>query len=145
MKRILIGGPVKRTSQHLSINGDSPVAERTGKPIDPSVHGGKELPGVEFREHTTERVMTGDTFLELEISLKPITFGFGEAFNIGPTVGSTDRSGQCNEDHFEQIMIVPTIDSRVCNICKGFCNKRCWSVHRLAPPCMNEPLYGLAT
>lgn len=62
--------------------------------------------------------MRRDAMRQFDVLSEPVELGLGEAFDIRPTVRSTDGSGQSHKDHLQQIVIEAAIDSRVCQIFK---------------------------
>ena len=62
--------------------------------------------------------MRGNTELERQKLPKPSEFGMTELTDIDPRVAITNRATQRDEDHFDQRIILTTIDAGVCNFFK---------------------------
>jgi hypothetical protein len=82
------------------------------------MHRREELARVQPCEHAAERVMRRYSVRQFDVLSEPVELGLGEAFDIGPAVRPTNGSGQCHENHLQQIVIAPPIDSRVCQVFK---------------------------
>jgi hypothetical protein len=81
--------------------------------IDPGVHGREKLDRIKPSEHPTERIVAGNTVRQRDKLEKPPAFAVGEPFDIGPSLGSTERGCQRQENHFHEIVILAAIYSRI--------------------------------
>lgn len=61
-------------------------------------------------------------FYELQELLQPVLPPQPEALHISPAIGSAQGGGQGQEDHFEEVVIVPAISPRIGHIFKMLVN-----------------------
>jgi hypothetical protein len=120
VKRRLVGLPVVRAAQRLTVDGNNLLIDVLAGSLDPLRKAGLKCLRIEQAEEPTDRVMGRYSVLQVQKLSQPVLLGLSEAGNGRKSVGAADHRADRHNDDLVQRIVGAACAPRIVEIGKVF-------------------------